>query len=245
MLSYLKRIYGGSKSAFCKELDDAIEREQKQFVITANPEIIMLAEQNPELQQLLLSKDSRVVPDGISIVRAMRQMGYPAAERIAGIDLAEHLLHCAGKKGKSVYLLGAREEVVSTLAETCKKTYPAMELKFHNGYDGNKDEIFTEEIKKQAPDVIIVALGVPNQELLIARHVQAFNKGIFIGVGGSFDVLSGKKKRAPRIFLRTNTEWLYRLITEPFRIRRFVKSNLRFLRRMSKIRKESKRNGKN
>lgn len=245
MLSYLKRIYGGSKTEFFKELDSAIALAQKKFVITANPEILMMAEKNPEIEQLLVSEDTWIVPDGVSVVRAMRQMGYPVTERIAGIDLAEYLILSAGEKGKSVYLLGAKEDVVSTLAMRCKEKFPSMELNFHDGYQGDKDVIFIEEIKKQAPDVIIVALGVPAQELLIARHYEQFHKGIFIGVGGSFDVLSGKKKRAPQVFLRTGTEWLYRIVTEPFRIRRFMRSNVQFLRRMSKIRKERACNGKN
>lgn len=232
-------------AALCSELDAAMARGEKRFIITANPEILIMAEKNPEIQQMLLSDGATIVPDGISIVRAMRQMNYSATERITGIDLAEHLLVSAGEKGLSVYLLGAREDVVSTLAMKYREKYPAMQLHFHNGYDGDKDAIFTEEIFNYNPDIVLVALGVPTQELLIYKHYSQFQKGIFIGVGGSFDVLSGKIKRAPRFFLKTNTEWLHRLITQPYRIKRFMNSNVQFVRRMSKIRRESKRHEKN
>ena len=89
-----------------------------------------------------------------------------------------------------------------------------------------------EEIVKKEPDVILVALGTPHQELLIDKYYERASKGIFLGVGGSFDVLSGMKKRAPRIFIKCNMEWLYRIVSEPKRIGRFYKSNVRFIKKV-------------
>ena len=206
-------------------------------MVTANPEILMHAGDSPEIRALLLDEETAVVPDGISVVKAMRLLGLPAKERITGVDLAEQLLKLAGQQGKSVYLLGAKEEVVSALAQKLKAQYPQMEIHYKNGYGKDKDADFR-EIEALQPDLVLVALGVPAQEKLIARHLERFSKGVFIGVGGSFDVLSGSKRRAPAVFVKTNTEWLYRILREPSRLGRFYRNNIKFL---GQIRREAKR----
>ena len=98
----------------------------------------------------------------------------------------------------------------------------------HRGYIQDKDAAF-DEIVNSNPDAVLVALGIPAQEILIYNHYDKFEKGIFIGVGGSFDVLSGVKKRAPQIFIKMNLEWLYRIACEPKRIKRFYQSNVKFI----------------
>lgn len=225
---YLRRVFPGTAEEFCQKAGKAMLSGEKLFIVTANPEIMMHAEKRPEIRELLLSEKTAVTPDGISVVKAMRICGLPAVERITGVDLAEKLLALAGREKRSVYLLGAKEEVVSALAEKLLGQYPGMTVSYHNGYDGDKDEIF-EEIARLAPDLVLVALGVPAQELLIARHLEEFQKGVLIGVGGSFDVLSGKKQRAPAFFVKTNTEWLYRILREPSRLGRFWQNNVKFL----------------
>ena len=96
-----------------------------------------------------------------------------------------------------------------------------------NGYVEDKNKVF-ETIEELEPDIILVALGMPVQEKLIYESLDKFNKGIFVGVGGSFDVLSGTKKRAPEFFIKHNLEWLYRIAKEPSRIRRFYDNNIKF-----------------
>lgn len=95
-----------------------------------------------------------------------------------------------------------------------------------------------EEIKKLKPDVTLLALGIPKQELLIYNNLKDFEKGIFIGVGGSFDVLSGMKKRAPKIFIKLKLEWLYRITREPKRLKRFYKSNIKYLKKLNELKKK-------
>lgn len=232
MKAYFDRIFTGTADAFSLLADTALLNQQKMFIVTANPEILMQAEKDPAIGDMLLQSDTTVIPDGISVVKAMQSSGYDVKERITGVDLAEHLLHTAGKNSLSVYLLGAAEDVVSTLAKKMKLAYPKMTIQYKNGYDGDKDEIF-EKIKQAQPDLILVALGAPAQDMLIQKHIADFEKGVFIGVGGSFDVLSGKKKRAPKLFIRTNTEWLYRILREPSRLKRFYDSNVKFMRYVS------------
>ena len=126
--------------------------------------------------------------------------------------------------------------------EMLKAKYPKIKLLgSENGYVKDRQKSF-DKIVELKPDVVLVALGIPHQELLIYRNLSKIEKGIFIGVGGSFDVLSGCKKRAPKIFIKLHLEWLYRITVEPKRLKRFFKSNIRYL---SKIRKEKKgKNGK-
>lgn len=228
MEEYFRRVFPGSAEEFCKKAESAMESGRRMFVVTANPEILMAAGRDEKARELLLSAEAEIVPDGISVVKAMGMLGLPVTERITGVDLADKLLHSAGRSGKSVYLLGAKEEVVSTLAKNLKAHYPAMTLHYHNGYDGDKDSIM-KEIAILSPDLVLVGLGVPTQEFLIHRHLQDFTKGVLMGVGGSFDVLSGMKRRAPALFVKTNTEWLYRILREPSRLKRFWRSNVKFL----------------
>ncbi len=225
---YLRRVFPGTAEEFCQKAGDAMVSGKRLFVVTANPEILMHAGEDPAIRQLLLAEETAVVPDGISVVKAMNLLGLPAKERITGVDLADKLLRRAGEQGKSVYLLGAKEEVVSALAQKLKAQYPQMEVRYKNGYGKDKDADFR-DIEAFQPDLVLVALGVPAQEKLIARHLGNFSKGVFIGVGGSFDVLSGSKRRAPALFVKTNTEWLYRILREPSRLGRFYGTNIKFL----------------
>lgn len=225
---YLDRVFGGTAEEYAQRAGKAMLEGRRLFTVTANPEIIMHAERDPAVRELLLSKDAEIVPDGISVVKAMGMLGLPARERITGVDLAEKLLRTAGENGKSVYLLGAKEEVVSVLAAKLQREYPKMTVHYRNGYGRDKDADFR-EIAVLSPDLVLVALGAPAQELLIYRHLGELQKGVLLGVGGSFDVLSGSKRRAPAFFVKTNTEWLYRIAREPSRLKRFWNNNVKFL----------------
>lgn len=230
---YLKRTFGGSVDEYAAKAGAAMLSGERMFIVTANPEIMMAGTRDPQVDKLLTDERTNIIPDGISVVKAMHMAGLPAKERVTGVDMAERLLDAAGKAGKSVFLLGAKEEVVSALARKLKGQYPGITVSYRNGYDGDKDEIFG-EIAREAPDLVLVALGVPAQDLLIYRHLEEFRKGVFMGVGGSFDVLSGSKRRAPAIFVKTNTEWLYRIVKEPVRLKRFWNNNVKFLEEVRK-----------
>lgn len=234
---YLQRVYPGSAQEFTAQAASAMCDGKRMFIVTANPEILMFAEKDPAIRTVLTETADAITPDGISVVKAMHACGLPAKERITGVDLAENLLQTAGEKGLSVFLLGAKEEVVSTLVEKLKTRYPKLNVQHENGYVPDKDAVF-EKIAAQKPDLVLVALGCPAQERLIAKHLNRFEKGVFVGVGGSFDVLSGKKMRAPALFVKTNTEWLYRIAREPSRLKRFWQSNVKFL---GKVKQEAKR----
>ena len=212
----------------------AVKENKKTFIVTANPETFMMSEKDTEMRDLLLDKDTILVPDGIGIVKAARMINYDIKERIAGIDIANKLLELGNKQKKSIYLFGAKQEVIDSMKEVLKNNYPNLKLSgTANGYEKDKDKVF-EKIAKAKPDIVLVALGIPLQEKLIYKHLNKFDKGIFVGVGGSFDVISGHKKRAPKLFIKLNLEWLYRILKEPKRIKRFYDSNVKFLFKVKK-----------
>ena len=207
------------------------------FIVTANPETFTYGTKEKEFNKLLLDNNTTLIPDGIGIVKAAKILKYDVKERITGIDLANELLKLANENKYKIAILGATEEVINKLKNVLYDKYANINIvKIENGYIKNKDNFF-EEISELEPDICLVALGIPNQEKIIYKHLDKFKKGIFVGVGGSLDVISGSKKRAPKIFIKTNTEWLYRIAKEPKRLKRFYDNNIKFLLKINRIKK--------
>lgn len=222
-------LYINNKKECYNLIENKLKNKEKEFIITANPETYMLSRKDSEISDMIYNKNNLVVPDGISIVKTSNILGYNIKERITGVDLAEHLLTLANENKYKVYLFGASEDVMDKLTNAISTKYPNINLVGGtNGYMKDKDGVMN-YIKTTNPDIVMLALGIPLQEKLINKHINDFKKGIFIGVGGSFDVLSGTKKRAPRIFIKLNLEWLYRIASEPKRITRFIKHNIKYL----------------
>lgn len=234
MKKFLEKLYKNDKKSFFEILKKDLKNKNKKFIVTVNPETLMIAEKDLELKEILEDDSVSFVPDGIGVVKAAKMIGVDVKERIPGIEIAEKLFEFANESKKSLYLFGAKQEVLNNLKEKIEKNYSNIKLLgMTNGYVENKEEF--QKIIKKEPDIVLVALGIPAQEKLIYKYFKDFKKGIFVGVGGSFDVLSGTKKRAPQIFIKTNTEWLYRILKEPKRIKRFWDNNVKFI---FKIRKE-------
>ncbi len=229
MKEHLSRIYRKSKKEYYDIMNGWLCNEERKFIVTVNPESLMMAKKDGELNKLLSDEQTSLVPDGIAVVKACRMAGLETEERITGIGIAEQLLIELDKQKRSLYLFGAKPEVIKKLTEVIKEKYPNIILVgYTDGYVSDKDKVF-EEISALAPDVCLVALGIPAQEKLIYKHLDKFSKGIFVGVGGSFDVISGEKKRAPEFFIKCNLEWLYRIAKEPKRLKRFYNSNVKFI----------------
>ena len=238
MNDFFQKLYTKGSMDFYKIVATKLKQEKKMFIVTANPEAFILGENDKNYKELLLSKDTTMVPDGIGIVKAAKKLGYNVKERITGIDLATELLSIANKNKYRLALLGAKCEVIETLVKKISNDYSKIDIvAYENGYIDNKDKFF-EKISSLQPDIVLVALGMPKQEELIYKHLSQFKKGIFVGVGGSFDVLSGMKKRAPEFFIKTNTEWLYRITKEPKRLKRFYQNNIKFLFKVKKLKKK-------
>ena len=235
MNTYFQKLYKGTKADFLNLLKDDLAQNNKRFIVTANPEAFMLGKENPDIDELLLDEATTLVADGIGIVKGADIVGVSVAERIPGVDTAEKLFVYGNEMKKSVFLLGAKQEVMDALIERLSKLYPNLVIAGAvNGYVEDKDKVF-EDMAAAAPDIVLVALGMPAQERLIYKHLSRFNKGIFVGVGGSFDVLSGTKERAPEFFIKHNIEWLYRIVKEPKRLKRFYNNNVKFIFKLKKI----------
>lgn len=199
-----------------------IHNGEKTFVVTANPEIVEYANDHPDYKEIILGADY-ITPDGIGIIMASKWLNRPLKERITGFDLMSRLFQEADQHGLKVYLLGAEESVIEKAATKVKEEYPGLDLVgYHHGYIDIHDESLASSIVETQPDIILTALGFPKQEQWTSLHSSKFNKGLFMGVGGSFDVLAGKVNRAPVVWQKLRIEWLYRLMQEPSRWRRML-----------------------
>lgn len=241
MRKFFEKMFKESKQEFCSLVEKNIDKQNKMFIITANPETFMTSEGDKAFEDILLDSDTTIIGDGIGIVKGAKILGITVKERIPGIEIVEEILKYSDINKKSIYFYGSKQEVIDKLEQMLKTNYPGIDiLGLKNGYTNKEEEVFA-DIKKKAPDVILVAQGIPRQELIIARHYKDFEKGIFIGVGGSLDVLSGAKKRAPKVFIKLNLEWFYRLLKEPSRIKRFCKYNLKLIFVLRKIKNEKEK----
>ena len=229
MKENIKKIYIGSKEDYFKEIRRDLKNNQKKFIVTVNPETLHICKKDNLLKEILDDDNVSFVPDGISVVKAGKWLNIPIKERITGVDITNYLLEIANQKKYSMYLFGAKEEVIKRLVNRINGEYSNINLLgYSSGYVKDRDEVMKNIIKLK-PDIVIVALGIPYQEKIIYKYLDKFDKGIFIGVGGSLDVLSGCKKRAPKIFIKLNLEWLYRIIIEPKRLKRFWNNNIKFI----------------
>lgn len=190
-------------------------------IITVNPEYLYRGQYQRELLELAHGADL-LTADGVGIVWACRLAGRPVPERVTGIDLMQRLCARAATEGWRVFLLGAAPGVAQAAADKLTQLHPDLQIVgIHHGYftDMESDNI-VKNIREAAPDILFVALGAPRQEQWIARYQPRMGVPVAMGVGGSFDVISGKKKRAPMWVQRLKMEWLYRLLSEPSRIKR-------------------------
>jgi N-acetylglucosaminyldiphosphoundecaprenol N-acetyl-beta-D-mannosaminyltransferase len=186
-----------------------------------------------------------VSADGASMVMAASRLGAPLPERVAGIDLMWELCALAEREGHRVYLLGARADVVEKTAAVLAGRYPGMQIAgFRDGYFGEGEfDAVAAQVLAAGPDIVFVGITSPKKERLIERFRELGAKGAFVGVGGSFDVVSGNIPRAPMWMRRANLEWLFRMVQEPRRlVKRYVVGNTRFYLLLRKEAKRSKSN---
>jgi N-acetylglucosaminyldiphosphoundecaprenol N-acetyl-beta-D-mannosaminyltransferase len=214
----------------CLTGDEAMERivqawKEKSFfhVVTANAEMIYRSTRDETLAKVI-EEAELVTADGIGVVLASRLLGRPAPERVAGYDLMLKCLKQAARQNVPVFFLGARPEVLREAVAAAAIRFPGLRVA------GSRDGYFQEEeeegianlVSSRQPGLLLVAMGVPKQEKWISRFRNMLPPCVVIGVGGSFDVLSGKARRAPHWVQRAGLEWLYRIAREPSRLKRAV-----------------------
>lgn len=203
-------------------IESAWENERSLQVVTLNAEMVVAAQQDAELDRIIRHAHL-IVPDGAGVVWAVKLNGQ-TIDRLPGIELAAAALGRAAMSGRRVALLGGKPEVMEILPEVLASRFPGLKIVAarHGYFSLDDEERLVDELVKQAPELILVALGVPKQEYFIDRWQSSFPKSVMIGVGGSFDVWTGQVKRAPKYMRVLNLEWLYRLLSEPWRSKRIL-----------------------
>lgn len=194
------------------------------IICTPNPEIVMEAQHDRELLEILKAADL-VVPDGIGIVWASKYSEHKLKERVAGYDLTQALFEKLKGTKETVYFFGGAPGVASAAAKRMRRQYEGLTIAgTRNGYFSTKEEKeIINDIKNCSPSILLVGLGAPKQEKWIYDNLRFTGAKICIGVGGSFDVMAGSSKRAPKIFQKFGLEWLYRLLKQPSRIIRMMR----------------------
>jgi N-acetylglucosaminyldiphosphoundecaprenol N-acetyl-beta-D-mannosaminyltransferase len=192
-------------------------------IYTPNAEIMMAAQRDPELNEILKNADM-LVADGAGVVLASKLLGRPVPEKVSGIDLVREIFKTYASTGLSCYLLGAKPGVAQEAADRIKAKYPGLVIAgVRDGYFTEQDEAeIINDIGRSSPDLLLVALGAPKQEKWIYKLLGRLNAKVCIGVGGTFDILSGRMRLCPDFFRRNGLEWLYRLCKEPRRARRML-----------------------
>lgn len=201
-----------------------LEKDKKKVIFTPNPEFVMLAKKDKEFMKTLNSSDINI-PDGIGVVIGSKILGIPLKERVAGYDLVQNLFYYLNNSDKTVYFLGSTEENIIQAKNKMEKKYSKLKIiGARDGFFNDEKELeIIREINELKPDLLLVGLGCPKQENWITKNKDNLNAKVFMGVGGSFDVMSGKINRAPKIFIKLNLEWFYRLVTQPKRFKRMLK----------------------
>ncbi|MGG7058636.1 WecB/TagA/CpsF family glycosyltransferase [Clostridium tertium] len=194
----------------------------KIHIISGNPEVLYTGLNNKVLFENFTSKDSFIIPDGVGVQIVSKILKTPVKEKIAGIDLMKEIINKASLENKSIYLLGTTDENLKACVANLVIKYPGINITgYKNGFfDINNPIEIINEIKEKKPHAIFVAMGCPRQEEFIVRYMDELPCKIFMGVGGSFDVIAEKVNRAPKWMIKLGLEWLYRVLKEPWRIKR-------------------------
>ncbi len=192
------------------------------LVVTVNPEFVMRARKNQEFARVLESA-ALCLADGSGVVWAARRQGCWLSGPVTGVDLIPRLASVCARRGFRLFLLGAAPGVAARLAAGLKANNPTLDVAAHSGSpDASADDETLSAIHRHRPQVLLVAYGAPRQELWIARMADRLGDVVAIGVGGAFDYLSGQVPRAPLWMRRAGLEWLFRLVRQPWRMRRMA-----------------------
>ncbi|WP_195958850.1 WecB/TagA/CpsF family glycosyltransferase [Clostridium saudiense] len=206
-------------------MDECLEvvlSKEKVHIVSGNPEVLYTGLNDKNLFDNFTSDKSLIIPDGVGVQISAKILKTPVEEKIAGIELMKKILEKCEDSGEGIYLLGASEENLKACVANILRDYPRINISgYHNGFfDLDNPREILEEIKEKKPMAVFVAMGCPRQEKFIVRYMDELPCKIFMGVGGSFDVIAEKVNRAPRWMIDIGMEWAYRVAKEPWRIKR-------------------------
>lgn len=212
--------------------ESLISKRQRCHIVVVNAAKVVKSRGDTELRNVLAEADL-IGADGVPIVWASRMIGQPLPGRVNGTDLMEALFEAAAEKGFRLYLLGARQHVIENAVNQLKQKYPRLNVVgYRNGYFNSvvEEQQVVKEINKAKPDILMLGMGTPMKEKWVKRHKEVLQVPIIHGVGGSFDIVGGITKRAPKWMQRHGLEWLFRLFQEPRRMwKRYLVTNSIFI----------------
>lgn len=213
-----------------ERIEAMIDERVPRLVFTADASGLVLAQDDAEFRRIV-ERASLITPDSSGVVWALHRAGHPAQKRVSGVDLVGLLCERSADEGYRLYFLGGEPGVAETAAERLRLKYPGCNIvgARHGYFPSDSDEVVAHEVAESRPDILFVAMGMPRQEKFIARTQDIIKAPVAMGVGGSFDVFSGRTKRAPKIVQSLRLEWLWRLILNPKKFAK-VKSLPRFVR---------------
>ena len=217
-------------------VNEYVVEKEPLHLIGVNADKINECDEDEHLKEIVNSCGV-VNADGVSVVLAGKILGKPLPERVAGIDLMNELLMLCENKGYTTYFLGAKREVIEKAVEKIRNDHPMLNvLGFREGYfDESEWPSITEEINNLSPQFVFVGISSPIKEYLIEHFQNSGMTSVFMGVGGSFDVISGMIPRAPLWMRKCSLEWLFRLIKEPKRLfKRYFFGNIKFIKKVIK-----------
>ncbi len=219
-----------------KKIIGFLNEQKNHLIFTPNPEVIMAADKDKAFRNILNEADL-VIPDGIGVILASKILKKEIPERVAGCDLIQQIFSRIKNTEKTVYFFGAAPGIAERAAKNMQNTHENLKVigTRHGFFNKEEEPKIVEKINALAPDILLVGLGVPKQEKWLCRYRNKLNVKVCIGVGGSFDVLSGNIKRAPNSFQKLGLEWLYRLIQQPKRWVRMLQLPL-FMLKIFKVR---------
>jgi N-acetylglucosaminyldiphosphoundecaprenol N-acetyl-beta-D-mannosaminyltransferase len=204
--------------------------------VVVNVDKLVKASKDPGLRRII-NECALINVDGMPVVWASRLIGKPLKERIAGVDLFESLIRRAAEKGWRVFFLGAREEIVRRVTDLYERTLPGLRVAgYRNGYWKPEEEAAVVKlIADSRPDLLFVAMSSPKKEQFLASYQAAMKVPFAMGVGGTFDVVVGSVRRAPKWMQRWSLEWFFRFLQEPKRMyRRYFIDDMFFFWLLSK-----------
>jgi len=202
---------------------DVLSQKKTRHVITANAQFYNLAERRADFRECL-ARAEYVCADGISVVLACKWLGKQDVSRVPGVDMVDHLCAGAAASGLSTYFLGGQPGSAEKTSEVLAQRHPGLQVAGigcpPRGFERDPEmlQAVLDDIRQVSPSIIFVALGAPKQELFINEHIRPLEVPVAMGVGGSFEMIAGRVKRAPRWMQRTGLEWVYRWIQEPRRL---------------------------
>jgi len=232
-----------TKDEVIAKLYDFLNSDKSHQIVTVNPEFIMAAQYDDEFRAILNKADTSVA-DGVGIKFAAKRFGQALKERIAGADLIFEIAKIAEQQNESVYFLGGRGKVPEKTAKELLEIYPRLKIAgYETGYRHwwwkLSDEKIIGHIRRSQADILFVAFHFPRQEKWIYHHLPSMPLvKLAMGVGGSFDYISGHVKRAPKWMRDIGLEWLYRLIRQPWRLPRIMTAVVKFSWAVIKAKKE-------